>query len=194
MGLLTDQIRRLTGVSLADVSNGDIQAALDEHRVWNEYVAVCTQPNLANTVLRGNVRAWGLFEPSTNVVAGGSVTVTNSTGAAITGTWNLSTDGDIVFGTDQALAGTIYVAGYTYDTHAAAVDVLDQLLSTYARDYDVKLGDQSFSRSQAVTQLETRRARLAARMLPMTVQRVRGDEQPTGSRVSVRLERRGMRE
>lgn len=184
---LTAQIRRLTGVTAVEVSDVDVQAALAAHRQWHDALPVILQPNIANVALRGTVDAWGMLEPA-------AASVTNSLGAAPVGTVTISMDGDIAFSVDQSLAGTLYLSGYGYDVNAAAVDVIDQLLGTYARDYDVSMGEQKLQRSQAVAQLETRRDKLAAGRLAVSVRRVRVDDAGAWDRVSARLQRRAERE
>ncbi|MCW2922259.1 MAG: hypothetical protein JWL76_2133 [Thermoleophilia bacterium] len=189
---LTAQIRRLTGVSASNVADVDVQAALDEHRAWQETLPVILQPDILNVALRGSVDAWGWLEPTTQ--AGSSAVLTDALGAAPAGDWALTSDGDLVFTDDQVTTGTLYLSAYSYDVKAAAVDVIDQRLGQIAEDYDVTLGDQGLKRSQAVTQLEARRDKLAGQRLMQCVQRHRVDEAAGTTRRELRAERRGMRE
>lgn len=181
MGTLTDEIRRLTGVKVADVSDPDVQAALDANRTWETMLPVDLETNVTLVAKRGTVNAWGLLQPDTSS-SPAYTDLTDGEGVAPSGTWTLDADGTIVFSADQSLAGTLFLSAYSYDINAAAVQVIDQVLGDRSGDYDVKLGDQTFSRSQAVAGLERLRSRFAGMQLVTVVQRGRVDEVTTVSR------------
>lgn len=163
-------VRRLTGAVSGDVADADITAALAAHRVREIELPIAWERVLsAGDVVftRGVVDAWGDLEPTTQATAvANSVTVAQLDGTAASGTWSLEQDGVIVFASDQAAATNLYVSAYSYDVYAACADVMDQLVGLCAGDYDVKLGDQTFSRSQGVASLKERAAAFRRKSLP----------------------------
>jgi hypothetical protein len=81
--------------------------------------------------------------------------VRDSTGTE-NGTTNYTADyrnGRVTWSADQA--GTAYeVTGYSYDVHAAAVDILEEKLAYVDLWYDFRADNQTFSRSQVIKNLE----------------------------------------
>lgn len=182
MATLEATIRRLTGAAVADASAQEIADSLSRHRVRNENVPIVWERVLnasgALTYKRGRFSVWGLVEPDTQAAA--SAVVTQSDGSAVTGNYTLTEDGVIVFATDQTSAASdVILSAYGYDVNAAAAEIVDQMLGALARDYDVKLGDQSFSRSQARDGLLALARRLRASALPTTALLVRVDDEPS---------------
>lgn len=186
MGTLTDEIRRLTGASSDVVSDPDVQAALDANRIWQDAIEVVLHPTITGVAKRGTVDAWGLLEPGTDQST--HVTIEDSLGV-LPGPFTLDADGTIVFDDDQADSPSLYLTAFGYDVHAAAVQVLDQMIDEAAAAYDVKLGDQTFNRSQAVAPLERKRARLARLQLVGLVHRGRIDEVASSTRRARRRDR-----
>lgn len=170
MATLIATVRRLTGAVIGDVPDADVTAALEAHRVREVEAPIVWERVLsAGDVVftRGAVDVWGALEPTTQATASAnSVTVATLAGGAPSGNWTLDQDGVIVFAADQAAATGLYVSAYSYDVNAACADVMDQLVGLCAGDYDVKLGDQTFSRSQGVASLKERAAAFRRKCLP----------------------------
>lgn len=157
MATLIATVRRLTGAVIGDVPDADVTAALTAHRLREveveiEWERVLSAGDVVFT--RGRAPFWGAVEPTTQATATTNiVTVSQLDGTAPTGNWTLDQDGTIVFAADQAAATRLYVSAYSYDLNAACAEVVDQLVTLCAGDYDVKLGDQTFNRSQGAAAL-----------------------------------------
>lgn len=192
MATLIATVRRLTGAVSGDVADADVTAALDGYRLREVELPIVWERVAVSGVAvfkRGRVDAWGLLEPTTQATATtNSVTVALLDGTAASGNWTLDQDGTIVFASDQAAATDLYVSAYGYDVNAACADVVDQLVGLCAGDYDVKLGDQTFSRSQGAERLRGLAAGFRRKMLPAprAMQMLRADEVPSPVRVKRR--------
>jgi hypothetical protein len=187
MTTLTSTIRRLTAASTSDVSDGDVLAALAANRVRETSVPIEWERVIVagdSIFTRGRFRTWGLVEPVTQATAAANLTtITLGDGTAASGNYTMQQDGSVVFATDQAPATSLLLSAYSYDVHAACADVVDQLAALCVGDYDVKLGDQSFSRSQGVAALREFAASFRRRALPARVELVRADEAASPRRV-----------
>lgn len=195
MATLEETIRRRTGASSDDVSDQDIadslarcstfqtRLELDWFDVYESNVIVYKRARI--------VGAWGMFEPANQ--ASTHVTVIQSDGGSVSGNWTLSDTGIMVFASNQSADTDIVVTAHTYDVDAACAEVVEQLLALCARDYDVKLGDQSFSRSQAVAHLTMlldrfKRASLPAPLGVGGTMLVRHDDMPSPRRSRRRMD------
>lgn len=181
MATLLATIRRLTGAAVGDVSDAEVASTLERNRVRQERLPVVWEYTISGadqTYTRGKITGWGLFEPTDETSAStNTVTVLQSDDSAVTGNWDLYEDGTIIFATDQTSAEShIVVSAYSYDVNAAAAECVDQMLAVVARDYDVKLGDQSFARSQARAGLVELARKLRAAALPSSATLVRVDD------------------
>lgn len=184
MASLADTIRRLTGAG-DDVTDETIADALADHRVRHVRVPVCWEYTVdsenVRTYVRGSVGSWGRFEP-TSSSDGESIAavVVRSDNDAVSGAWSIEQDGTITFEVDQVAWTGILVTAFSYDVSSAAADVADAMMATTVAAYDVKLGDQTFYRSQLYAQergrLESLASSLRAKALPVVAQFARLDE------------------
>lgn len=170
MATLSQLVRRKTGADDSDVSSLEIADSLARCSHYESELVIEWMRVVESGVMvykRGRVQGWGWWEPTTQATAtANGITVVQSSGSAVTGNWTLSSDGTIVFATNQtSAASSITVSGLTYDVNAVCVEVVEQLLALTVRDYDVKLGDQTFNRSQATPRLEALLARFKREQL-----------------------------
>lgn len=182
---LTDRIRRLTGAVVGDVTDEEVQAALDENRVRHERLPIeweyVVDSSNEQVYTRARVQgAWGSFEPGDQADA--HFTIVDSLGDEPTGNFTLDSDGTLVFATDQTLGPIFYVSAYTYDVSSAAAEVIQQLIGLWSTRYTVKLGDQTFNRSDAVAQLKALKRELLQAALPRVATLVRTDQVANGER------------
>lgn len=163
---LVNRVRALTGAGTADYTAGSItywtdnhiQDALDRHSRFVNYSPLQWIPQ---TTPGGTVQWWDSqllyrdIEDAPGTVNGSRFIIRDGTGAAI-GTANYTLDaqaGRVSFGTVNQGGTAYYWTGYTYDVCAAAVDILRERASSVALWYDFKADNQSFSRSQARTNI-----------------------------------------
>lgn len=181
MSSLASTIRRLTGATDDTVvTDADITDALTNARMRHDRVPVTWDDTIdetgERTYLTGTVWGWGKYEPATDADDQVIATVTLTTGAAVDGGWSLEQDGRITFDTDQAANGSgVVVSAYTYDVHAAAAEVVEQLAMRCAGDYTVKLGDQTFSRGEGAERLRVLAQSFRGRVLPRRARMQRMD-------------------
>jgi len=181
---LTATVRRLAGATDEDATpDGDVVAALTAHRMWLGDMPLVWMPALAAGALReyrvAVAAVWGRIDTDDAVV-------TNSSGVTLDPTDFAIDDAGVVTFTDDQGPATYYLSGFGYDVHAAAADLVDARVALTAGDYDVKLGDQTFNRSQAIGGLRALSSSLRAKVLPSMTRLVRMDEAPSAPRLRTR--------
>jgi hypothetical protein len=183
---LRESVRRLSGASTDDASNDVVDAALAGRRV-RQRLEVCWEGTVdgdgLRTYLAGAVDAWGKLEPvdQTSAEAAGT-TLALSDGTTATGDWTLAEDGRLEFDEDQAGATSLQLTVWGYDLNSAAADIVVGMRAVVARDYTVKLGDQTLSRAEATAGLQALERSLRAKALARTVRMTRTDEAPAPRR------------
>lgn len=174
MTSLVDMVRAKSGASVADVTDARIVEALEETSVQVDALDVVWTRHPDGSLTReGRVQLGRyLVEASDTVDSVDPVQLHDRSGDEIA---ELSvTQRGIV--TTSAASGALpvaYATGSVFDVHAAAAEIVEELLVLERGSYDFKRGDQSFARSQRVTHLESILRRLKARR----IQRRRGEVQ-----------------
>jgi hypothetical protein len=173
MANLVNRTRALANAGTAQYSIGDqtywtdehIQDKLDANNVWVvEGSLTWADQNIDGTAnYLTAISGYGDFEEATSGTA--RWIIRDSTGTE-NGTANYSVDyrnGRVTWAADQG--GTIYeVTGYSYDVHAAAIEILEEKLAYVDLWYDFRADNQTFSRSQVIKNIESNINRLSIRI------------------------------
>lgn len=173
MATLEALVRQLSGASVADVPTPHVTAALQRHRMRLERVPIRWEQG---SHTRGVFAVWGLVQPATDASA--HALVQDAAGVEVDVEWSLQSDGVVIFAAEPD-APVVFLTCDGFDVHAAAAEVVDELLAQVVRDVDVRLGDQSFAMGQAHTSLAQLAASLRRRALPRSMQLTRVDAAPS---------------
>lgn len=125
-------------------TDDDVQEALDRYRVELRYVALSEVPTMSgsDTVYRtfDVPDDYRYLETDAEVFDNsfGDLSASVSSVDYTAGRWEMSTDVD----------RPVYVLGWSHDPYGAAADLLEERLAALAEAYDIRLGPDSFSRSQ----------------------------------------------
>ncbi len=166
MSTLVEIVRTKTGAAEADVNDDRIIEALGETSVFVDAVEVEWMQYPSGAQKReGRIRLGKYLVEATD--AAGSVTeilLHDASGDAIAVL--SSTQQGVVTASGTDPLPTAYASGRAYDVHAAAAEVVEELLVLERGSYDFKRGDQTFNRSQRITNLEGILRRLKAKKIP----------------------------
>lgn len=160
---LVDRLRAFTNAGTAQYTAGAItywtdnhlQDVLDRHVTWVVEDRLTWYPqNINGTAQYFTAQSsYRDFEEAESGTSRWQIRQTNGTAE---GTANYTADyenGRVTWSTNQAGTVSFTLTGYSYDVHAAAVEVLRHKLAFVDLWYDFDADNQSFSRSQVVKNL-----------------------------------------
>lgn len=161
MAHLIARVRMLIGdTGTPHFTDDQVQTALDTYRVSYALAALTPEPGLPNAASTVWLAPDGLDAWESDGVLydanGNAVTPTASDWYA--GRW-----------TFPSPTGVAWLAGSTYDVHAAAADLLDAWAAQLAREFDVSLDGNSYNRRQQTVELANRAASLRMRARPQVL-------------------------
>lgn len=163
MASLINRVRALANAGTAQYAIGDqtywsdehIQEKLDSSAVWVvEDPLTWISQNIGGTATY--LTAASKYKDFEEATSGTAQWIVRDSVGTENGTTNYSVDyrnGRVTWTADQG--GTAYEAtGYSYDVHAAAVDILEEKLADVDLWYDFRADNQTFKRSQVIKNME----------------------------------------
>ncbi|TXH08569.1 MAG: hypothetical protein E6R04_10370 [Spirochaetes bacterium] len=166
MSTLVEIVRTKTGAADADVTDARIIEALDETSVSIDAIMVDWLQHPSGAQRREGRIAIGkyLVEATDAEDSVDPILLHDASGDALAVL--STTQRGVVTASGTASLPIAYATGRAYDVHAAAAEIVEELLVLERGSYDFKRGDQSFARSQRVSNLEGILRRLKAKKIP----------------------------